>query len=82
VARATEGMREIDGSTGKSRVSMYALVDGERGVLVERIVNSDQGLCPYRLDRSTVLRTDVFRGYLSQTVGTRVRSDGMASATS
>lgn len=32
---------EIDGSTGKSRVSVHALVDGERGVLVERIVERE-----------------------------------------
>lgn len=61
---------------------MYALVDGERGVLVERIVNSDQAFCPFRLYRTTVIRTGVFTGYLSQTAGTRGRSDGMASATS
>lgn len=26
---------------------MYTLVDGERGVLVERIVNSEQTFCPH-----------------------------------
>lgn len=77
------------GMTGRSMAARAspgyrwdALVDGERGVLVERIVNSDQTFCPYRLRRSKILRTGVFTGYLSQTVGTRVRSDGMASATS
>jgi hypothetical protein len=65
----------------KSRVSTYALVDGERGVLVERIVNCDQTFCPHGFDRSTALQTGVFNGYLSQAVGKRDRSDGTASAT-
>lgn len=73
---------QIDGSTGKLRVPIYALVDGERGVLVERIVNYDQTFCPYGFHRLTALRTGVLTGYPSQIVGTRLRSDGTASATS
>lgn len=49
-----------------------ALVDGERGVLVERIVNSDQSFCPHGIHRSTASRTDVFTGYLGQRVGKRL----------
>lgn len=86
MARATEGCEiqarydgEIDGSTGKSRVLIYALVDGERGVLVERIVDSEQTLCPHGCHRSTAEPTGVFVGYPSHRVGTQVRSDGTAS---
>ncbi|XPS75170.1 hypothetical protein M3J09_007277 [Ascochyta lentis] len=67
---------KIDGSTGKSRVSMCALVDGERGVLVERIVESDQTFCPHGLHRSTGVRVGIFTGYPGQRVGKRHRRDG------
>jgi hypothetical protein len=73
---------EIDGSTGTLRVSMVALVDGERGVLVERIVKFDDRFWPYGCHRSTAEQMSVFSGYLGQRAGKRDRSDGITSTTS